>query len=196
MKTSPWLRWLIAAMALFALGLFAACGDDDDDDGGDSNGDAAQTPDNDQPDDENSDDEDDQDDNSSGGTGVEEDYVATICSSMGDFVDELFAIGSDPDNQDATEEEQLEFFREPFANLVDALEDADPPGDIEDYHDQLVEAFREVQERIEDGDVTAFETDPFEDLPEPPAGVQEKYSALADEVPECVTTGIFDQGQP
>jgi hypothetical protein len=178
-------------MALFALLLFAACGDDDDDDGGDGNGDATSTPDGDtnQPDE--GDDEDDEQGDAP--SGDDADYVAHICTSMGEFVDELIAIGTDPANQDATEEEQLELSREPFAALVDAMENADPPGDIEEYHDQLVEGFREVLERIEDGDVAAFETDPFEELPEPPAAVAEKYEALANQVPECASTGVFGE---
>lgn len=195
MKTSPWMRWLIAAIALFALVLFAACGDDDDDDeGGDSGSDATETPDNDT--DENTDDKDDEDSGSGGGSDDEEEYAARVCTSISDFGDALVAIGTNPDNADATEEEQLELLQPPFEDLIDALDDADPPGDVEDFHEELLETFRDMLERMEDGDTTVFDDDPSQNIPEPSAEVQEKYNQIARGIPECEATGIFGQGQP
>lgn len=191
MKTSPWLRWLIAAMALFALVLFAACGDDDDDDGGDSNGDATATPadDTDQPDD-----DDDDDDSGSGGGSDEEEYVADICSAMDDFGNELTAILTNPENTEKSEEEALELFEEPFENLANALRDADPPGDVDEFHQALVDNMDDVLEKIRDGDIAALEEIGSVELPTPSADVQSKYEAIAEDNPDCAAADIF--GQP
>jgi hypothetical protein len=176
-------------MAISALALFAACGDDDDDDTGGDRDSSENDDQTEEPSDEDED-EDDDDNGGGGGSGDEREYVAHVCQSLSDFVDEVIAAGSE--NPDATEEEQLEILREPFANLTDALDDADPPGDIEEYHDRLVDGFQEVRERIEDGDVTALEGDPLADIPEPPADIQEKYNAIAEDVSECAATGLFE----
>lgn len=167
MKTSPWLRWLTAVMASFALLLLAACGDDDDDGNGDDTSDQSGD-----------------EDRSDASTGDEEEYVADLCAAFLEFQDSIVTIATDPENADATDEEGLELTREPFETLLQAMEDADPPGDIEEFHDGVVDTFRETLDRIEDGDTSVFDEAPGA-IPAPPQALQQKYAAIAAENSTC-----------
>lgn len=173
----------MAAIAVSSLALFAACGDDDDDNG---SGDETST--NNDRDDEDNDDNDD----SSGGGGKEEEYIRTICTAFGDFGDSLNSILTDPDNQNASEDEALELFEEPFADLLDAIDDADPPGDIDEFHEALVNTLEDSLEGIRDGDVEALQQISEVDIPTPSAEIEAKYSALADDIPECAEANVFN----
>lgn len=119
-----------------------------------------------------------------GGTGNDEDYVAAICKAGKEFQDELFAAFSEVD-PDASEEEALEAFVEPFENFANAIEDANPPSDLEDWHEDTVNAINDIVERIKDGDLDALESedDPIGD---PPAGAAERLQAIADENEDCI----------
>ncbi|MEX0782803.1 MAG: hypothetical protein WD557_09140 [Dehalococcoidia bacterium] len=181
MKTSTWLRWLLAVMAIAALALFAACGDDDDDDPNDSGDDSS-----------NNDDRDD-DDNSGGGGSDEEEYVADLCGAIGDFGDALTQIISDPENQDASEDDALDLFEEPFEALLNTLQDADPPGDVNEFHDALVENLEDTLDKIRDGDTEALEEVGAVELPTPSAEVEAKYAAIAENNPECAAANLFGE---
>ncbi len=163
-------------MAIFALVLFAACGDDDDDGGNNHDQDDSSEP--------TRDTDDDNENDSGGATGDEEEYVADLCSAYLEFQDTIIAIGTDPENADATDEEGLELVREPFEALLQAVEDADPPGDVEEFHDSIVDTFRDTLDRIEDGDITVFEEDAGA-IPEPPQAIQDKYSSIAADNATC-----------
>jgi hypothetical protein len=202
---------LLALVASLSL-VFVACGGDDDDDSSDGNGqsqDDGSSDENDQDGDDNgseddgsSDDDgsDDEDDGSSDdgedsptGSGDEEEYVADVCGALNDYIDAVFDAFADPEVVDAPEDEQLEIFEPIFADLVDRLDDADPPGDISEYHDEMLRLFENALERFRSGDVTVFDDDPTEDLGLPPADIQEKYNQIAEGLEECADTGFFQE---
>lgn len=119
-----------------------------------------------------------------GGNGNDEDYVAAICNAGKDFSDDLFAALGDID-PDASEEEAIEAFIEPFENFANAVEDANPPSDLSDWHNDTVDTLNELVEQIKDGDLDALESDddPFG---EPPAGAQERLQAIAEDNEDCI----------
>jgi hypothetical protein len=171
-----------------SLALLAACGDDDDDNGGDTPDDAAnQSPDAGGNEDE---DADDQDQDESGAGSDEEQYVADVCGAFDEFGDQFTRIVNDPENQDATEEEAFELFEQPLQQLVDSLDGADPPGDVEEFHDALVSNFSDSLEKVQSGDTTAFDDLAAMELPTPSEEARAKYQAIADENPDCAAAGV------
>lgn len=124
------------------------------------------------------------DDGGGGGGGSDEDYVAAICSAGKEFSDDLFAALADID-PDASEEDAIEAFIEPFEDFANAIEDANPPSDLAEWHDETVDTLNDLVERIKDGDLDALESedDPFG---EPPAGAAERLQAIADENQDCI----------
>jgi hypothetical protein len=122
------------------------------------------------------------DDDGGGGGGSDEDYVRAICGATNDFQDDLVAAFADID-PDASEEEGLEALAEPFEEFANAIEDANPPSDLSDWHDGVVDAINGMVEQIKDGDASVLEED--DPLGEPPADVSERLEAVAADIPEC-----------
>ena len=93
--------------------------------------------------------------------------------AIGDDADErLEALHKDGDNEFASEEEELQAYRD-FVDagaqiqrdFVDALDDIEPPPEVEDPHNQLVDALPELLDLLQD--LVAAVESVFE-LQEPP----------------------------
>ncbi len=141
---------------------FVACGDDDDDGGG------------------------------GGGDGTDEGYVAALCEAFAQLQTDITDIVEDPDNADASEEDAVDLFLGPLEDYVENLDNANPPGDVEQYHDQLVDSAREAVDRVrEEGNLDAFTE--LEDPEEPPQDIQDRLQAVADSNQDCIDAGFtFD----
>lgn len=137
----------------------------------------------------------DDDDGGGGGGGSDEEYVAAICDAFLQFQNDITDIINDPDNADATEEEAVDLFLEPLEAYVDALDDANPPSDVESYHNQLVDSAREAVNRVrEEGTLEAF--DELAEPEEPPQEIQDRLQAVANENPTCVEADFtFDDSE-
>lgn len=184
-------------MTSLSLVLVACGGGGDDDDDTDAeateeqtDSDADATTDSDDEGDGEDEDDDDSEDPDFSGGGSEEEYVASLCTAFDDYIAALVQAGSDPEFADLSEEEQLPLYEEPFANMVSALEDLDPPGDIEEFHDQVLDIYREMLEKVENGDVTVFDDAAEAEIEAPPAELTEKYDAIAAEIPVCQDSGF------
>lgn len=119
-----------------------------------------------------------------GGTGNDEDYVSAICKAAAQFQEELFDAFGDID-LDASEEEQIQAFAEPFENFANAIEDANPPSDLSDWHNDTVDAINEIVDQIKDGNVDALESNE-DPIGEPPGDAAERLQAIAAENEDCL----------
>ena len=185
MKTRRWLRFLAAGAAIFAIMLFAACGGDDDDDDTDSddNGsessDSTNTP------------SSSGGNTSSGGGGnassSDKKYVASICKATLEFTNAFSAINP----SSLTDESKVfEVLEKPFNDYVKALDDADPPKDFKDYHNQAVDQMKVILKAIKDRDQDALDNIQEADFPEPPAGLQARLEDAAKDNKDCKEANV------
>ena len=123
-------------------------------------------------------------DDDGGGSGNDEDYVAAICAAGKEFQDDLFAAFGDID-PDASEEDQIQAFAEPFEAFANALDDANPPSDLSEWHNDTVDAIKDIVEQIKDGNIEALESEE-DPIGEPPAGAAERLQAIADGNEDCI----------
>ncbi|MBI5947668.1 MAG: hypothetical protein HY875_05995 [Chloroflexi bacterium] len=178
MDTKHFRRWalilpaMLAVVAAFAL---VACGgDDDDDDTGGSGGDT-------------------------GGnvqTGSDEKYVGQICKAMKTFTTSLDAATKDLSSaSNGDVDKLLEKMAAPFDQLAKDFGKANPPKDMKDWHVAATKALQDIAKSLKDAKgldaLDALGEDPF---PEPPAGVEERLSKLADNNADC-KAAQFDFGE-
>lgn len=125
------------------------------------------------------------------GDGSDEDYAKSICESN-EVLDEVLgaaiaAAFSGDDDEDATDE-----VVSAFEKWLDALDDANPPSDVADYHNTLIDGIREGIDAIKDGDAdleSAFEG--IAEPEEPPQAIQDRIGAAAANVPACEGVELF-----
>ena len=94
-------------------------------------------------------------------TGSDEDYVEAFCEAQGEFFASFLAAAVDA-GEDATEEEVLDAIKDPLKDARDAIRDARPPSDAVEYHRDLLAVFDQLVDAVEDGDVSALESDAFD----------------------------------
>jgi ABC-type glycerol-3-phosphate transport system substrate-binding protein len=161
--TARWRTLLLAPALGAALILSAACGDDNDVPGGGG---------------------------SNNPTGSDEKYVTQLCTGFGDFQDSFFkvltsltATSSEKDVQKALEK--------PIDDLVKAMERANPPKDVKQYHDDAVKQLQAMQKQIKSGNLDALGDDEGV-FPDPPQDVQDRLAAAAANVKECDGLDLFE----
>ena len=113
------LTWaLLAAFAVGAFALFAACGDDDSGRSVSNPGGGGST---------------------NGGTGSDAQYVSAVCKAANKFTDDLSTASKDPSKlSDPTA--LANAFQKPLEDYLAALKQAKPPSDVKQFHDALVKA--------------------------------------------------------
>jgi hypothetical protein len=117
-------------------------------------------------------------------------YVATICSTVRELSEELAAL-----QDGAALASALDDLTDAIERAAGQLDDVDPPADVREQHDDLVELFRDASDGLRDGDAEAIaalfqlQADAFE----PPEGARERLAAAAAAAPECEGMGIFAQ---
>ena len=79
---------------------------------------------------------------------------------------------------------------DPIREFVEGIEDADPPDDAEDYHEQAVEHMRAYLEAVENRDQEALDELDAIEFPEAPADLEQRLSAAARENEECRAAGF------
>ena len=189
MKTSRWSRLFGLAALLVALALFAACGggDDDDDDDAGPGGDSGSSNSSDSTKTSNS-----SGDSGPGGSpsGSEEKYVGSICKATLNFTKALEKINP---ADFADEDKVFEVLEEPYEDFVNDLEDAKPPKEMKEYHEQALKQLKAGLKAIKDKDQTAIEAAFSADFPEPPANVEARMQKAAADNKDCTEAGVtFD----
>ncbi len=155
------LRVLFPGVALVSLVvLLAACGN------GDDNGDGA---------------------DDANGDGSDEEYVQQVCDSITGFVEaqEELAMEADPADEEAMVEESMSLLED----FADELDDANPPADVDEAHNQMVEGMRDIIELVEDEGPEALMTAQLPPM-ELDDDVQDRLYGVAEGIPEC--QGVID----
>ena len=130
------------------------------------------------------------DDDGGGGDGSDEDYVRGLCSAVSSMQADAQEAFEDFDPQSVDDiEDALETLQDVFGDFVEELEDLNPPADVSEYHDQVVEAFQAQQDLLEDGTLDALQQFGDFDTPNPPQAVSDRLSAVAEDTPECDDLG-------
>jgi|GEM_PF-3887852 len=182
------LAWLVLLPAVLAM-VLVACGGDDDDDSDTGDEETAATEQAEDSGDESATNEDEKDSGSSGGgaapTSQDERYVTQVCNAMNTFLttlEEAF-LSFDPEKMD--EEDPDKFFETFVSGLEDArdqLKAADPPGDVEEWHNLLVQFFDDTIAGVRDsGDMLPDNYD----FPNPPVDAQVRLAKAAEQNEAC-----------
>lgn len=193
---------LLPALLSFA---FIACGDDDDDGGAITRDNGSNSSDNNSgsgntgnASSNNDDDKDKDDDKSdairpSGNTGSDEAYVSDICKGFRGYFDDLSSMLSGIDFTDPNYEEKLnEKMTDPMRAVAKVFADADPPKDLQDWHNQVVAAFNKTVEALEKGDYDAIDDESLE-FPDMPADAEARLEKVAEKNEDC--KALSDEGQ-
>lgn len=136
---------------------------------------------------------------------TDEEYVTAICGAVAgveERLDERFA-ELEAEGEDADLEDLEELFEQMFIaigemaeTVADELEDVNPPADLREYHDTMVDGLRLLADTFRNADgledldedslaaLEGFDTDAF---PE----VEARLEAAAANVPEC--EGVFNE---
>ena len=135
-----------------------------------------------------------------GGAGTDESYVKAMCEAFRKFEEDSDKVLADlekkfadiEDDEDFAKvlEEAFKAFAKPVGKLASDTSKVKPPADVKEYHDQIVVSLRTAAGTFERGDF-AFDEDPLEDLPEPPAAVQDRLRAVAEKERACQGLDIF-----
>jgi hypothetical protein len=134
-----------------------------------------------------------------GGTGSDEDYVKALCKAFSNFDERTEAaqsdadeIMADTDNVAQALEDVLKLMSEPFSDFADELDKANPPADMKEAHDGLVDTLKVLAKQLEDGDLAALEEsgDAFASF-EPSQDIQDRIEGVAENIPECSDSEIF-----
>ena len=133
--------------------------------------------------------------------GSDEDYVKAVCQAgsrleerSADLEAELEQIMADADSETEGLAEVLELTAPLISDFANDLEKANPPADVEEFHEQLVDAFKSIARLTEDGDVEAYleqSEDAFANF-EPPRAIQDRLNAVAANISECGDSDFFD----
>jgi hypothetical protein len=156
---------VIPALLVAGSVAFVACGGDDDDDGG----------------------------GGGGGNGSDEEYVRDLCNALGSFSDEFGELSGNLDPSNVEElEDLMDDAAEVIGNVVEDLEDANPPADAAEFNESFVTTFSEFRDALEDGDFESILTfsPPEYELPQ---DVEDRLSAVAEETDECQELGVFGE---
>jgi len=127
-----------------------------------------------------------------GGDANDEDFVSDICGAFADFSEALEKVQSDPEKlaEAASDPDKLSaLFVEPYEDLANAFADANPPSDLEDWHEEASKAMKDQVQALKDGEDVdeIFSGDPF---PEAPSGPDERLSKVAENNEDCEEAGL------
>lgn len=127
----------------------------------------------------------DDDGGGGGGAGNDEDFVAAICAAGRDFSEDFAKVIEE--NADLTETDEIaEVIVEPFENFANAVEDANPPEDLEEWHGEVVSSLNNIVENLKSGNeddiLAALDADPISD---PPADAVSRLEAIAEDNEDC-----------
>lgn len=118
---------------------------------------------------------------SGGGGGSDEAFIEDICAAGVEFFSALEGI----DTQEADPAKALEAFAGPFEDFANAVEDADPPSDLEEWHTQAVASLNDIVAKLKDGDIDALSNLGDSPFPEAPADAQERLDKIAADNEDC-----------
>ena len=150
------LRHLVYILPAALVLLFAACGGDDS--GG-----------------------------SSGGTGSDETYVAQICAASLKFNNALEAATKNMKPEDLSSADAVaKILAGPFDDYLKALAKATPPKDVKPYHDGVIKAFKDAQEKLKKDPNALSGLNP----PDPPQATKDRLDKVAAKNKDCVAAGF------
>ena len=125
-------------------------------------------------------------------TGTDKEYVKVVCAAFDNYLKDLTA--EITKNSNATSDPAA-FFKAILASLetvVNALDKANPPGDVRPYHEALMK-----QNRTIIADIKANKLQTIEDFTsrlnaeQPSASIQARLAAAAKDDPACADNLIF-----
>ena len=119
-----------------------------------------------------------------GGSGSDEDYVAAICKAGVKFTKDLEKAFTDTSLL-SDEDKAMEKLADIFEDFANDFEDAKPPSDIKEWHEDAAKQLKDGVKQIKDGDMESgiFAGDsPF---PEPPEDVADRLSKVAEDNEDC-----------
>ena len=119
-------------------------------------------------------------------------YVRGLCRAINSYVSRI---------ENATEEDPTLFADQPrllevaapiLRDFYEDLDDADPPGDLGDFHKALVNRVRQISRDAEDGRLSAAEelSRFAEGVPNPPEQIQARMAGASEVLPECTAFGV------
>lgn len=160
----PSRRWLsISVLAIVALGAFALSAcGGGDDDGG------------------------------GGNAASDEQYVRGVCDALASFQDELTKISDAEPNSVDDLQKLMNSLADAIENVADDLDNINPPADVADSHNAIVQLFRDAVEPLREGDLEALSALEPGNAFDPPADVQARLNAAAQNVEECQGLGVFE----
>lgn len=124
-----------------------------------------------------------------GGTGSDASYVAALCKASKTFSDDMTKVTKDPSK--LTDPKDIaKAFVEPFDAFAKAVSKAKPPSDMKEYHSQMVKVLNDIVAQLKSGNSDSMTTT-FNDLPQPPQGLQDRLQKAAAKNTDCVDSGFL-----
>jgi len=125
------------------------------------------------------------------GPEADERYLTELCTGFGQFTEGFLEAVSDLSNESSDREIQ-DALEKPIDDLVKAMERAEPPRDVRDYHEDSLDQIKDLQEQVRAGNLEALTRQDEGVVPEPPEEVQARLSAVAANISECQGLGLFE----
>ena len=121
-----------------------------------------------------------------GGSGSDEEYVEAICVATDELSDVILQVFSAPSRDNVGE-----IMTDAYRGYRDALRDANPPDDMEQYHGELVAIVEEAVDLLDAGGNPDEAFAATGDLEDPPQAVQDRLTEAAQNVEACEGSEFF-----
>jgi hypothetical protein len=133
------------------------------------------------------------DDDGGGGNGSDESYLRALCNSMSTFQADFEELAADFDPSSTSDlEDFMSEAADVVAQVVDDLEDANPPADVEEVHQSFIDLFSQFRDALEEGDFGSLENFEEPDIDVDPA-VEDRLDGVAQGIDECQDLGLFEE---
>lgn len=126
-----------------------------------------------------------------GGSGGDEEYVRDVCKAVSEFsagIEKAVKTSGTTGTAGAS----FSQFVEPFDRLAKDFGDADPPSDLEQWHNDTAKKLRDVADQLRKtkdfNAVAGLNTDP---LSNPPEAARDRLRAVAKKTKECQGVTVF-----
>jgi hypothetical protein len=119
-------------------------------------------------------------------------YVRGLCRAINSYVSRMENATEDDPTLFADQPRLLEVAAPILRDFYDDLDDADPPGDLDEFHDALKNRIRQISRDAEDGRLSAVEelSRFSEGVPNPPEQIQARMVGASEVLPECTAFGV------
>lgn len=126
-----------------------------------------------------------------GAAGSDEDYVTAICEATSELTDVMFAAFTSDD-----EEKAEEAVLNGYEDFLAALERANPPSDMSDVHEQMVDGLDSAIETLKEEGMGGADAEAafnaLDVIEDPSAETQERLTKVAASIEGCEGFDLFD----